>query len=105
MAILKENTVVSDPDTGQPVALSAGEQVPAWAVEQVGDHLADGGDVEAETDYSDQKAADLNKEIDRRNAERDPAGDDFIKPAGSNKDALVAALEADDGRQSGPASK
>jgi hypothetical protein len=98
VAILKENTVVSDPDTGQPVALSAGEQVPAWAVGQVGDHLAEGGDVEAETSYEDQKVADLRKEIDRRNADRDPSGDEDIKPDGTSKEALVAALEADDAR-------
>lgn len=99
MAILNENTVVNDPKNGVSVSLLAGEQVPAWAVEQVGDHLVKGGDVEADTDYSDQKAADLRREIDRRNATRDPSGDEYIKPDGLSKDALISALETDDERQ------
>jgi hypothetical protein len=99
MAILSENTVVNDPKTGVSVSLLAGEQVPAWAVEQVGDHLVKGGDVEADTDYSDQKAADLRREIDRRNATREPSSEEYIKPDGLSKDALISALEADDERQ------
>lgn len=99
MAVLIENTVVNDPDTGLPTVLEVGEQVPVWAVDQVGDHLVEEDEVEAS--YVDEKVTDLRMEIDRRNADRDPSGDGYIKPAGAAKDDLVAALEADDELQRG----
>lgn len=40
MAVLNANTVVSRGFTF--VALKAGDEVPEWAVDQVGDHLVDG---------------------------------------------------------------
>ena len=39
--MLTANTVVTHPDTGAPVVLRAGEDVPDWAVPLVGDHLVD----------------------------------------------------------------
>lgn len=45
-------------------------------------------------EYSAWKTAELKSEIDGRNAERAP--EDQIKPAGSTKADLVAALEQDD---------
>lgn len=39
MAKVNANTVLADPETGQPVVLLAGEDVPGWAKDLVGDHL------------------------------------------------------------------
>lgn len=51
---------------------------------------------ELETDepYTQWKLAELKAEVDARNADRPDA--DKIKPTGSNKEALAAALEQDD---------
>lgn len=44
----------------------------------------------------------LKDEIDRRNADRDPEGDDYIVPEEpGNKPELLAALAADEGRSAG----
>lgn len=39
MATVSQNTLVRKPDTGEVVVLNAGEDVPEWAVSQVGGHL------------------------------------------------------------------
>ena len=39
MGRLIANTLVRKPDTGEVVVLNAGEDVPKWAVSQVGGHL------------------------------------------------------------------
>lgn len=102
-------------ENGAPVLLAEGDDVPAWATAQVGAHLLD-GDAGAEdigdgpVAYADRRVADLEAEIDRRNADRDPEGDSYIRPEGSGrngavvKDDLVAALEADDAAQADPGS-
>lgn len=40
--IMAENTVVENPEDGGRVTLLKGETVPAWAADQVGDHLVEG---------------------------------------------------------------
>lgn len=45
--------------------------------------------------YSDMKVAELKAEIERRNADRDPEGDNYLSAAGVKAD-LVAVLDADD---------
>lgn len=40
--IMAENTVVENPEDGGRVTLLKGDKVPAWAAEQVGDHLVEG---------------------------------------------------------------
>lgn len=42
MPHLTGNTIVRNPDDQQLVVLRAGQEVPDWAVEQVGDHLLGG---------------------------------------------------------------
>lgn len=39
--MLTANTVVTHPDTGAPVVLMAGEELPAWADPLVGGHILD----------------------------------------------------------------
>ena len=41
MPKLKENTLLTKPGTLDLVSLSAGEDVPDWAVGLIGDHLVD----------------------------------------------------------------
>ena len=43
MPKLKENTLLTKPGTLDLVSLSAGEDVPDWAVGLIGDHLVEGG--------------------------------------------------------------
>lgn len=104
MPKLTDNTVVNDPETGLPTALLKGEDVPVWAVDQVGDHLVEQDDDGEDDgpDYAGQSNTDLEKEIGRRNTDR--TGDAVIVPAGTGnagrvvKADLVAALEADDAK-------
>ena len=42
MPKLKENTLLTKPGTLDLVSLSAGEDVPDWAVGLIGDHLVEG---------------------------------------------------------------
>lgn len=95
MATLTQNTLVRKPDTGEVVVLNAGEDVPEWAVSQVGSHLTsdevddnveDGG-------YESMTVADLRAEIESRNEGREE--EDLI-PSDGKKADLVAALAADD---------
>lgn len=97
MAKLKDNTIVND-ENGQPRSLLAGVEVPAWAKDQIGDHLLEGGDDAEPTAYRGQKLADLKAEIVRRNEGRDE--DAKINPEGrASIESYAAALEADDKAQ------
>lgn len=42
---LIDNTLVVHPDTAVPTSLYAGDEVPDWAEDLVGDHLVEGGTV------------------------------------------------------------
>jgi hypothetical protein len=62
-----------------------------------GDPEPDGSDDAAVNDYPSWKKDDLVAEVDRRNADRDPDGEDYIvveEP--KNKAEYAAALSADD---------
>lgn len=97
MASVTDNTWVVD-SAGAPVLLEKGDDVPAWAADQVGDHLLEGGSDAEPTPYEEQKIADLKAEVDRRNTERDPEGESYIRPEGRKQADLAAALRADDER-------
>ncbi len=74
----------------ESVVLYAGDEVPEWAADQIGDHLR-----EVDSDgWADRTTADLKAEIEARNAQR--TEDIQIVPASGKKADLVAALEADD---------
>lgn len=88
MSGLKYTLVVRHPESGEPVALLEGTQVPSWAKD-----LVDPDDLDEVSGESRTKT-ELEAEIARRNERRDEA--DLIEPAGKNKADLVAALEADD---------
>lgn len=106
MPILKDNTVVSDPDTGQATPLYAGDEVPAWAIDQVGDHLVE-VDEDGTPDYSAGTKAELQKAVDTRNADRAPEAQIVVEGTGKDgavvKDDLVKALEKDDAAQAAAA--
>lgn len=94
MSVLKYSLVVRDPD-GQAVALLEGTEVPEWASSLVhADDLDGAGDAGQTSGDLGATKADLQAEIDRRNADR--AEDEQIKPEGKNKPDLAAALAADD---------
>lgn len=96
MAKLMQNTVVRGPN-GEPKPLEAGDDVPAWATDQVGEHLLDDSDA-GPTPYREQKMADLKAEIARRNQGRSEA--DQINPEGrASIESYAEALEADDKAQ------
>jgi hypothetical protein len=42
MAKLSGNTILAHPETGVPTVLLAGEEVPDWASDLIGDHLIEG---------------------------------------------------------------
>lgn len=118
---MRYTVVVLHPESNAPVALLAGKPVPKWAKELVhDDDQVKAGDVPVDdpgavddpaTDPADptfdeaaahskwdgEKVADLKAEVDKRNADRDPEGETYIKPAEpGNKAELVDALVADD---------
>ncbi len=82
--------LLRDPDTYEVVTVRAGEAVPGWATDLIGEHLVEDGD---EGGYDSLKVDDLKAEIARRNEDREEA--DLISDEGKKAD-LVAALEADD---------
>ncbi|WP_346007460.1 SAP domain-containing protein [Janibacter terrae] len=93
MATVSQNTLVRKSDTGEVVVLNAGEEVPEWAVSQVGDHLVDADDQGEEGGYESMTVADLRAEIESRNEGREEAD---LVPSDGRKADLVAALNADD---------
>jgi hypothetical protein len=97
MARLTDNTWLRNPKTGQMQLLEKGEDVPAWAVDDIGDHLLEGGADAEPTPYREQSFADLQAAVAERNAGR--SEEDQIKPDKRSIDAYAAALEADDARQ------
>lgn len=100
MAKLTGNTVVVGPD-GQARTLLEGDDVPAWAADQVGDHLLDDSE-SGPSPYRDRKLVELKAEIDRRNADR--ADENKVDPQGrASIESYAAALEADDLAQQEPA--
>ena len=52
-----------------------------------------------ETGYDAHTIPELRDAIDVRNTDRDPEGETYIKPNGTKKGDLIAALEADDAAQ------
>lgn len=95
MATLTQNTLVRKPDTGEVVVLNAGEDVPEWAVSQVGGHLTSDevDDNGGEGVYESMTVADLRAEIESRNEGRE---EENLIPSDGKKADLVAALAADD---------
>lgn len=94
MARLVANTVLANPQGGEPVVLLAGEDVPNWAASLLGDHLVEATEVDAEeSPYAGMTVADLKAVIESRNAGREP---DAHLPATGKKGDLVAVLTDDD---------
>lgn len=61
------------------------------------EEVLDDGDVPARPGYDVWSKAELSDEVDKRNADRDPEGEDYIVvEAPRNKPDFVAALAADD---------
>lgn len=101
-------------DKHEMVPFAEGEDVPKWAADQMGPHCLTGGGKDdappatppatppgnppaeppaTSTGYADLTNKQLKAVIDGRNEGRE---DDAKIAKGSNKDALVSALEADD---------
>lgn len=87
------NAVAFGPDSGE---------IPGWALDQIGEHAFESGEKpgagSSGTDYSKSKKADLEAEIDKRNADRDEDSQ-IVPDEPGNKPELIAALEADDTAQ------
>lgn len=86
-------------EDGEYTTFLAGTEVSAKVAKGIDNPKAWGGvdetaDEPITGDYGDRKAAELQAEVDRRNATRPEA--DGIEVDGKTKAALVAALEADD---------
>lgn len=59
---LTDNTLVIHPDTAVPTSLTAGQRLPSWAGDLVGDHLLSDtkpGSEDDEGDEADDSSADL----------------------------------------------
>ena len=100
-ALVSAVWVLPESGSGEKVAFGpADTEIPAWALEQMGDHcFVDGQRPDASGDtqgsYKGWKKAELEAEVDKRNEDRE--GDDLIEVDGKGTVAdLVAALEADD---------
>jgi hypothetical protein len=97
MARLTDNTWVRNPKTGGMVLLEKGDDVPAWAADDVGEHLLEGGADAELTPYREQKLGDLQAAVAERNEGR--SEEDQVKPEKRSIEAFAAALEADDAKQ------
>lgn len=53
-------------------------------------------ETEVSSYYDQFKVTELQSMIDERNADRDPEGEFYVKPASTRKADLMAALDADD---------
>lgn len=48
MAVLSGHVVLRNPESGEPVSLAEGSEVPAWATDLVGEHLLGSGKTQPE---------------------------------------------------------
>lgn len=55
MAKLNANTVLANPETGQPTVILAGEDAPKWAEGLIGDHLVESGKQAAKSSGKSEK--------------------------------------------------
>lgn len=94
--VLNKTLAVRNPETLEAVALVEGSELPDWATDLVhADDLGDGGSGDGASSYSGMKKAELEAEVEKRNADRDDADKVVVEGKGTVAD-LVAALEADD---------
>lgn len=85
MANLSGNTIVTHPETGSPVVLLEGEEIPDWADGLIGDHLIEGTD--DESDVIEKPAGNASLEAwSTYVLESDQASEDEIK--GLSRDEL-----------------
>jgi hypothetical protein len=96
MARLTDNTWIRNPKTGGMLLLEKGDDLPAWAVDDVGEHLLEGGADAEPTPYREQKLGDLQAAVAERNEGR--SEEDQIKPEKRSIEAFAVALEAADAR-------
>jgi hypothetical protein len=103
MARLTDNTVVLNPDTGAPVQLAAGVEVPRWAKSQIGDHLLDeqrgarqapdpDGSLPPKSGNGSSQAAWLAYARNEANAATLAAAD-IVIPDDAKQSEIIAALE------------
>lgn len=94
MAILSDNTVLAHPETGVPVVLLKGEEVPDWATDLVGDHLIEGGAAEAQSEDSDALPPTSGKGsgVEAWQKYADDKGVAYAE--GASRDEIIAAVEA-----------
>lgn len=46
MVVLSVNVVLANPETGEPVVLEAGSEIPDWAAAAIGDHAIEADESE-----------------------------------------------------------
>lgn len=107
MGALQYTVYVTDPTTREPVPFGPdSEDIPDWALEQMGDHCfvdgerPDAADSGEAGGYSRMKKAELEAEVANRNEDRDEDAQIVVEGKGNVPD-LIAALEADDAAHQG----
>jgi hypothetical protein len=96
MGSLSSNTVLTHPETGVPVSLLKGQEIPDWAEGLVGDHLVDQVQpaAPAETPAVDEmpptsgKGSGIEAWAGYANAKG------IAYPEGANRDEIIAAVQA-----------
>lgn len=100
MGSLAGNTVLTHPETGAPVSLLKGQEIPDWADGLVGDHLIEGNDDDASSSEAtvtpDQKPPTSGKGSGLEAWQKYADDKGITYPEGANRDEVIAAVEAHD---------
>jgi len=92
MPTLSDNTVIAHPDTGAPVALLKGQEVPDWAEELIGDHLIEGEPAPAEKADGTPPTSGKGSGLEAWQKHADDLGVPYADDA--KREDIIAAVEA-----------
>ena len=101
MGSLIGNTVLTHPETGTPVSLLKGQEIPDWAEGLVGDHLMVGNGSDAAATASgtvtpDQKPPTSGKGSGLEAWQKYATDNGIAYPEDANRDEIIAAVDAHD---------
>ena len=97
MGSLTGNTVLTHPETGVPVSLLKGQEIPDWAEGLVGDHLMEGSEDGASASGAvtpDQKPPTSGKGSGLEAWQKYADDKGIAYPEDANRDEIIAAVDA-----------
>lgn len=98
MGSLADNTVLTHPETGVPISLLKGQEIPDWAEGLVGDHLIAQDQLATDTQATSPAGDEMPPTSGKGSGADAWAGyadrKGIAYPEGANRDEIIAAVQA-----------